>query len=232
MDTDELKRRAAVYAVDTYVKDGMRLGLGTGSTMTFALERLGEHLDAGRLTDVAGVPTSERTKTMARNLGIPLTRLETTPTLDLCIDGADEVDPVLDLIKGLGGALLREKVVALASREMVVVVDETKTVSTLGTRAPVPVEVLQFGWNVHQEWLTSLGCRPELRCDAKGAPYVTDSGNYIYDCHFPDGVENPVRIEAYINNRPGIVENGLFLAYADYAVIALADGSIQVRSRS
>lgn len=231
MDVEELKREAAVYAVDTFVEDDMRLGLGSGSTMEHALRQLGEHIQAGRLRGTVGVPTSKRTATMARSLGIPLTTLEETPELDLCIDGADEVDPSLDLIKGLGGALLREKIVALASKQMVVIVDETKLVDRLGSQSPVPVEVLEFGRSLHGEWLAGFGCETSLRRAPDGSPYVTDNGNYIYDCTFPDGLDNPAELEANINNRPGVVENGLFLGYADHVVISTAEEGARVQSR-
>lgn len=227
MDVEELKRRAAYYAVDTFVKDGMRLGLGSGSTVKYALERLGSLLQTGKLRDVAGVPTSEHTADLARQLGIPLISLEDVPVLDLCIDGADEIAPNLNLIKGLGGALLREKIVACASRQMIVIADERKLVERLGTRAPLPVEVIPFGWNIHAEWLADLGCRPALRRAADGTPFVTDQGNYIYDCAFPDGIFSPDDLATRLNARPGIVEHGLFLGYASLAVVAFQSGEIR-----
>lgn len=230
MDVEALKREAAVYAVDTFVKDNMQLGLGSGSTMEYALHHLGEHIQAGRLRGIVGVPTSERTAKMARRLGIPLTTLEQTPELDLCIDGADEVDPSLDLIKGLGGALLREKIVALASKQMVVIVDETKLVDRLGSQSPVPVEVVEFGWSLHGDWLAGFGCDTSLRRAHDDSPYVTDSGNYIYDCTFAAALENPAELEAAINNRAGIVENGLFLGCADHVVVATAEDGVQLRN--
>lgn len=231
MDRDELKRQAAYHAIDQYVRDGMVLGLGHGSTIAHALERLASHLKAGRLNGVRCVPVSKHTATAAQSLGIPLTTLDEIPHPDLCIDGADEVDPRLDLIKGLGGALLREKIVAVASARMVVIVDEGKVVTRLGTRAPLPVEVLTFGWTTHVEWLQALGCEPHLRRTPAGAPFVTDSGNYIYDCHFQGGIEDPGALEKTLNNRPGVVENGLFLEIADQVVIATQTQGIQVRQR-
>lgn len=231
MDVDELKRQAAVHTIDTFVENDMRLGLGSGSTMAYALRHLGNSIQTGQLRGIVGVPTSDRTATLARSLGIPLTTLEETPELDLCIDGADEVDPSLELIKGLGGALLREKIVALASKRMVIVVDETKLVHQLGSQAPVPVEVLKFGWLLHEGWLAGLGCETSLRRESNGSPYVTDSGNYIYDCTFSGGLETPAQLEASLNSRPGIVENGLFLGYADHVVVAAAEKGVQVRSR-
>jgi ribose 5-phosphate isomerase A len=231
MTESELKRQAAFYTVDTYVKNGMRVGLGHGSTMAFALERLAQKGQAGELEDYLGVPVSEQTAQIARSLRIPLTTLEETPHLDLCIDGADEVDPQLNLIKGLGGALLREKIVAYAAAKMVVMVDESKVVDQLGTKAPLPVEVLPFGWNTHTNWLRELDCQPEVRRSPAGALFVTDGGNYIYDCFFANGLEDPAKLEIMINSRPGIVENGLFVGIADEIVVSSSSGEIQVRSR-
>jgi len=159
----DAKRAAAYYAVDHFVQSGMRLGLGTGSTVAFVLERLAQYLQDGTFTDIAGIPTSEATAQRARDLGIPLLSFDEVQTLDLCIDGADEVDPSLNLIKGLGGALVREKVVASAARSMVVVVDESKLVPRLGVRVPLPVEVLTFGWQLHAGWFRTLGIEPLLR---------------------------------------------------------------------
>lgn len=223
------KRAAAYYAVDHFVQSGMRLGLGTGSTVAFVLERLAQRLQTGDLRDIAGIPTSEATAQRAQALGIPLLSFDDVQSLDLCIDGADEVDPSLNLVKGLGGALVREKIVASASRSMVVVVDESKIVSKLGTRAPLPVEVLTFGWQLHEAWLRSLGVEPVLRRTAQGEPFVSDNGNYIYDCHFPQGIDDPMRVEAAINNRPGVVENGLFLGYATQVVIGMESGDVVVK---
>ncbi len=225
----DAKRAAAYYAVDHFVQSGMRLGLGTGSTVAFVLDRLAQRLQDGTLTDIAGIPTSEATTQRARDLGIPLLSFDDVQTLDLCIDGADEVDPSLNLIKGLGGALVREKIVASAARAMVVVVDESKLVPRLGGRAPLPVEVLTFGWQLHAEWFRTLGIESVLRRTADGAPFVSDNGNYIYDCQFPDGIDDPLRVEAVINNRPGVVENGLFLGYATQVVIGMENGSVTVR---
>ena len=172
-DLDALKAEAGAAAVDRFVRSGMRLGLGTGSTAARMLDALGERLASGVLEDVAGVPTSAATAARCGELGIPLLTLADVPELDLVIDGADEVDPRLDLIKGLGGAHLREKVVAAAAREMVVVADETKLVGRLGERAPLPVEVIPFALPVAERLLRGLGWRPELRVD-DGRPFVTD----------------------------------------------------------
>lgn len=221
-DRDRLKQQAAEHAV-RLVESGMRLGLGTGSTVRFSLSRLGERIRRGELRDVVGVPTSRETERLAHELGIPLTTLSEHMYLDLTIDGADEVDPDLNLIKGMGGALLREKIVATASRRLIIVADDSKLVSRLGTRSPLPVEVDPFGWQTLLPFLERLGARAELRRTAAGAPVVTDGGHYIIDCRF-DGIEDPYRLETVLNNRPGILENGLFLNMADAVVVASPEG--------
>lgn len=220
---EELKRAAAVRALGE-VRSGMKLGLGTGSTVAHFLDVLAGALREGALHDLVGVPTSEWTATRSRHLGIPLTTLDETPALDLCVDGADEVDPGLDLVKGLGGALLREKMVASASRRFVVMVDEAKLVRRLGTRAPLPVEVVPFAWSVHLGALEGLGGAPVLRRGADGEPYRTDNGNLILDVSFPGGIEDALEMERAIRGRPGVVETGLFLGMASSVVVAAADG--------
>jgi ribose 5-phosphate isomerase A len=222
-DTDILKREAAERAVD-FVQSGMVLGLGSGSTANFAIDCIGARLRAGALRDLVGVPTSEATAARARRLGIPLTTLVEHPVLDLVVDGADEVDPGLNLIKGLGGALLREKIVEIAARRFVVVVDESKLVARLGTRGPLPVEVTQFAWEVHVRWLAGLGCRAELRRESGGAPYVTDNHNYIIHCTFPAGIPDPAALARTLIERPGILEHGLFLEMATDVVVAGSQG--------
>ena len=177
-----LKQIAAAKAVEA-VQSGMVLGLGTGSTTRYATEMIGERLCDGRLHDIVGVPTSSATEKLAKQVGIPLTTLKDHPVLDLTIDGADEVDPDLVLIKGLGGALLYEKIVARASRQEIIIVDESKLVQVLGTRSPLPVEVIPFGWGTYMDTLRSFGCEPVLRMQGT-QPYVTDEGNYILDCRF------------------------------------------------
>ena len=213
------KRDAAARAV-TLIHSGTVVGLGTGSTVKHLLDLLAERLAGGALRDVVAVPTSEDTATRCRNLGIPLTTLDENPRLALCIDGADEVDPRLDLIKGLGGALLREKLVALAAQRFVVIADASKLVRRLGTRAPLPVEVIPFGWSTHEVFFRKLGAEPELRRDATGAPYRTDGGHYIVHCRFPKGMKDPAAVARALARRPGIVEDGLFLRLATEAVIA------------
>lgn len=219
---DDLKAEAGAAAVDRYVRSGMRLGLGTGSTAARMLDALGERLASGALEDIAGVPTSAATAARCRELGIPLLTLDEAPELDLVIDGADEIDPRLDLIKGLGGAHLREKVVAAAARKMVVVADETKLVATLGERAPLPVEVIPFALPVAERLLRGLGWRPELRAD-DGRPFVTDEGNRILHCR-RDEWAGPGALARDMSQVPGVVAHGFFLGFASVAVVATRDG--------
>jgi ribose 5-phosphate isomerase A len=228
-ETDTRKRRAAERAA-ALIEDGMRIGLGTGSTARHVLDVIGERLAAGTLRDIAGVPTSRATEDYATRLGIPLVALEAQDRLDLAIDGADEVDPSLDLIKGLGGALLWEKIVESNADRLAIVVDDGKVVERLGQRSPVPVEVVPFAWKAHLRYLRELGAEPALRVvDGDGKPFVTDSGHYIVDCTFPDGVADPVGFEAALHVRPGIVETGLFLGMATDVFVAGADGVRHLR---
>jgi ribose 5-phosphate isomerase A len=221
---DDLKRAAAVRAAD-WVESGMTLGLGTGSTIRFLLEELADRMKGGRLAEIRGVPTSEDTARRSRELGIPLLTLEEAGNLDLTIDGADEVDPERRLIKGLGGALLREKIVAAASRRLVIIVDSSKIVQRLGTRSPLPVEVEPFGGRVHEPFFRDVGATPELRLDADGNPFRTDGGHLIYDCYFPEGIADPEDLERRLDSRPGIIESGLFLGMASHVVVARSDGT-------
>jgi ribose 5-phosphate isomerase A len=197
----------------------MRIGLGTGSTVAYFLEALGRRVRTGELPGIVGVPTSVRTEERAEELGIPVSTLEAVGSLDVTVDGADEVDPDLDLIKGLGGALLREKMVAQATREFIVIADESKAVERLGTRAPVPLEVVSFSWKSHLPFLRDLGAEVTLREYAPGDPYLTDNGNFILDCRFPDGISNPRGLQASLAFRAGVVESGLFLDLATEAVM-------------
>jgi len=225
-DADRLKRMAAERAVE-YVEDGMVLGLGTGSTARHVLEVLAERVRAGALRDIVGVPTSRETGRIARQLGLELTDLESEPRLDLTIDGADEVTSGLQLVKGLGGALLWEKIVATASDRLIIVVDESKLVDRLGTKAPLPVEVVPFGWTTHLAYLDLLGAKTTLRRDPEGNPFVTDGGHYLLDCRFDEGILEPERLERELRQRVGIVETGLFLGLAD-AVVVGAEGGARV----
>lgn len=226
---DRLKRDAAREAL-TRVRPGMRLGLGTGSTMRHFVDLLADALDAGELCDVVGVPTSIQTERQARERGIPLAPLHEAAPLHLAVDGADEVDPRLDLVKGLGGALLREKMVAQAAERFVVVADDSKTVVRLGTRSPLPVEVVPFGWQTHLPTLEGMGARGVLRTDDRGDPVVTDNGNYLIDAHFTGGISDPFEVQRRLERRAGVVETGLFLDLADEVILASGDG-IGVRRR-
>ncbi len=213
-----LKQQAAREAL-AYVHSGMALGLGTGSTTTYFVEMLGRRLQSGELRDIVAVPTSERTAALARSLGIPLTTLAEHSRLDLAVDGADEVDPNLNLIKGLGRAALREKIVEIHADRFVVIVDESKLVPRLG-RGPLPVEIVPFEAPAHVRWLNGLGCRAELWLEPDGGPVVTDNGNYLVRCWFPQGIADPYALARALADRPGIVEHGLFLDMADTVIVA------------
>jgi len=212
------KQRAAEAAMQ-YVSSGMVVGLGTGSTADQFLQILASALKEGNLCDIRGVPTSRQSELRAQQLGIPLTTLAASPRPDVTVDGADEVAPNLDLIKGLGGALLREKVVAQNSLKVVIIADAGKAVGKLGTKAPLPVEVTQFAFEIQEHYLRSIGAEPVLRRTADGNPFVTDNGNYIYDCRFP-GIDRPHELEHALQRRAGIVAHGLFLNMASVALIA------------
>ena len=218
-DAEKLKREAAYAAVDRYVESGMTVGLGSGTTAAFAVKRLGELLADGRLRGVRGISTSERTAALTREVGVPLVSLtEARPAFT--IDGADEIGPDLTVIKGRGGALLREKIVAAASGELVIVADGSKPVEVLGV-GPLPVEVEPFGWETTLEALTALGCEPTLRMDRADPhhPFVTDGGHYTADCLFP-GIHAPASLEAEIKRIPGALECGLFVGLTRAAVVA------------
>lgn len=217
-----LKQQAARHAL-SYVRSCTVLGLGTGSTTALFLDMLGEQLRTGALHDIKGVPTSRDTAERARALGITLTTLDRQPRLDLVVDGADEVDPDLNLIKGLGRALLREKIVEAHTDRFVVIVDESKLVPRLG-RGPLPVEIVPFGAGAHLRWLNGLGCRAELWCEADGSLIVTDNGNYLVRCWFPEAIADPHALARTLSDRPGIVEHGLFLDMTDIVIVAGAGG--------
>jgi ribose 5-phosphate isomerase A len=234
LSNDEFKREAANAAVERYVESGMVVGLGTGSTATFAVQRIGELVSSGELRDLRGVPTSAKTTALANELGIPLATLSEARPL-LTIDGTDEVSPDLALIKGRGGALLREKIVASSSEEgLIVVADSSKWVDTLGT-GPLPVEIDSFGWEVTLEALASLGCEPKLRMDWTDPerPYVTDGGHYAADCRF-DSIPDPTSLETEIKKIPCALECGLFVDIARAAIVAGKNGThtIEAKPRS
>jgi ribose 5-phosphate isomerase A len=219
---DELKRLAAERAVGL-VQPGMVVGLGHGSTAIHAVRKIAALVAAGELREIVGVPCSAFVEAEARRLGIPLATLDERPAVDLTIDGADEVDPRMNLIKGGGGALLREKMVAQASAREVIVVDEAKLSPALGTRFAVPVEVVTFSWGASARFLAGLGAETTLRRAADGAPFVTDQGNYILDCAFGP-ISDTEALARALEGRAGIVEHGLFLGLATDLIVAGADG--------
>lgn len=218
IDVERYKQQAAEQAL-RYVENGMALGLGSGSTATYMLKGLAQRLADGRLRDVVGVPSSEMTATLARQLGIPLATLDQRPQLDLTLDGADEIDPQLNLVKGLGGALLHEKIVAACSRRLIILADDSKLVAQLGTRAPLPVEVIMFALPLCTRRLAELGGSATLRHTADGSPFRTDEGNVILDCRFA-GIPDPALLNTALNAIPGVVEHGLFIGMAMSALVA------------
>ena len=229
-----LKQQSADRAL-AYVQDGMVLGLGTGTTTTHFIKLLGSKLLSGELRGVVGVPTSEGTANLARDVGIPLVPLaelspqNAVPNLDLAVDGADEIDASLNLIKGLGRALLREKIIETHADTFLVIADETELVPRLG-QGPLPVEIVQFEYGAQLRWLSSLGCRAELWLEQDGKPIITDNGNYLVRCWFTEGIRDAYQLARILADQPGIVEHGLFLDMADIAIIAGEDG-IQIKER-
>lgn len=217
-----LKQEAASQALK-FVRNGMVLGLGTGSTTAYFIDMLGERIARGALKDIFAVPTSEATAARARRLGIQLTTLAECRKLDLALDGADEVDPQLNLIKGLGKALLREKIVEIHASRLIIAVDESKIVPRLG-RGPLPVEITPFEAQAQVFWLEALGCRAELWHEEDGSLFVTDNGNYLVRCWFEDGITDAYALSRSLADRPGIVEHGLFLDMADQVIVAGLDG--------
>jgi ribose 5-phosphate isomerase A len=226
MNAAELKRIAAEKAVE-FVEDGMVLGLGTGSTAALAVEAIGRRVQAG--LKIVAIPTSEATAAQARRLGIPLGDFADHEGVDLTIDGADAVDRAsLDLIKGLGGALLREKIVAAASQRMIVIVDESKLAGDFGTRCPVPVETVSFGWQMTERRLAALGGSPALRRTPAGEPVVTDGGNFVIDCRF-GAIADAAGLDARVKQLVGVVETGLFIGLATDIIVAGAGGVEMIR---
>ena len=223
----DVKKVVAEAAVERFVRDGMAVGLGTGTTANFAILKIAELVDEGM--DLTCVATSVQSERLAKSCGINVCELDEVESLDITIDGADEIDHDMQLIKGLGGALLREKIVAAATAKEIIVAGESKVVDKLGTLVPLPVEVVPFGHMHTAKALKQLGCVPVLRMAEEGIPFATDSGNYIYDCKFP-GIDMAFRTESKINNIPGVVENGLFLNTA-YEVL-VCDGSFNITALS
>src|SRR4249920_3886073 len=221
-DRDALKQAAGERAVD-WIASGMVVGLGTGSTAIHAIRRIAALIQSGELRDVLGVPTSTASEASARELGIPLTTLGEHPVVDLTIDGADEVDPELNLIKGGGGALLHEKVVAQASLREVIVVDETKLSPLLGSSHALPVEIVPFAWRPEEEYLADLGADVNVRRGADNDVFVTDEGNWIMDCTFAP-IQDLQRLSDRLARRAGIVDHGLFIGLATDLLVAGSHG--------
>ena len=220
MEKEELKRLAGEKALEKF-KDGMIIGLGTGSTVEYSLKKLGKLVRDG--LKIKGIPTSVHTKRIANEEKIPLTTLEENPEIDITIDGADEVDSNLNLIKGGGGALTREKIIAFNSKKVIIVIDDSKVVKALGIDFPLPVEVTKFGWTSTKKTLEKLDCNVELREIMENEPFITDNGNYILDCEF-EKIDDPPQLEMDINIIPGVVENGLFIGLVDEVIVGGKQG--------
>ncbi len=216
------KQQAAERAAE-FIQSGMAVGLGSGSTAVFAMRRIAKLQQEGQLDNIVGFATSKAVWKEAQQLGIPLMAEEMEPNIDVTIDGADEVDPEMNLIKGGGGALLREKIVAQNSRRVIIVCDDGKLSPRLGTHRAVPVEVLFFGWRAQLRYLESLGAQVAVRQSGNGSQFVTDSGNMILDCNFGP-IASPAELAANLSARAGIVEHGLFLGLATDVIIAGREG--------
>lgn len=223
-DQKESRKRAAAVRAVGLIESGMAVGLGTGSTARFVAEEIAARLRAGSLRNIVCVPTSEQTRSLADALGIPLTSLDERMILDIAIDGADEVDSTLDLIKGAGGALLREKIVACAASRFVVVVDDSKLVRRLGERAAIPIEVIRFGWKTHVSAIEALGGHVTRRLTMSGEPFLTDEENYILDARFED-IRDPSALQDAIRDRAGVVETGLFLGMVSSVIVGTPAGT-------
>lgn len=223
---EENKKIAGENAVQ-YIKDGMTIGLGSGSTIYWTLKKLGELVGQG--LNVKGIPSSIRTENLAKEFGIPLTSFSEVQQLDLAIDGADEVDQNFNLIKGGGGSLVREKIVCAASKQLVIVVDESKVVQKIGTY-PLPIEVVPFGWEVTSERISSLGCIPKLRMHHNEV-FISNNGNYILDCKF-DFISKPLSLHQELKQLLGVVETGLFIGMTDKVIIGKENGLFQILDKN
>jgi ribose 5-phosphate isomerase A len=225
---NELEKEIAGRASVRYVRDGQIVGLGTGSTAVHAIRAIGERVRQG--LKILAIPTSQRSKELAESLGIPLTTLDEYEEIDVTIDGADEFDPALNLIKGGGGALLREKIIASASKQFVVVADSSKQVPMLG-KFPLPVEVIAFAQTLVRKKVSSLDASVSLRADAHGNPYVTDEGHHILDCRF-EKIPDPAALAHALSGMPGVVEHGLFVGMADVVMVAKGTQVVELRRTS
>lgn len=223
---NDQEKEAAARASLHFVKDGQVVGLGTGSTATHFIKLLGEQVKNG--LRVRGIPTSVRSRELAESLGIPLTTLDECQEIAVTVDGADEVDPELRLIKGGGGALLREKIVASATKQMVVVADATKQVQKLG-KFPLPVEVIKFAQALVAKRITALGAQVQLRTGADGKPFLTDENNHILDCRFGE-IQDPVALARQLSDMPGVVEHGLFIGFASVVLVARGSEIVELRA--
>jgi ribose 5-phosphate isomerase A len=223
-------KQLAGHAALRFIENEMIVGLGSGSTATEFILALGEAMKTGKIKGVRGIPTSNKSEELARSLGIPLVTFATHQRTNVCVDGADEIAPGLQLIKGLGGALLREKVVAQSTDKFVIVADSGKEVSTLGTQCPLPVEVTIFGYETQPAFFKSIGADATIRTNPDGKPYITDNGNYIYHCRFTS-IPDPMALEQKLKHRAGVVETGLFLNIAQIAIIAEVESG-KVRERT
>jgi len=212
---NDQEKEAAARASLRFVRDGDIVGLGTGSTAVYAVRFLGERVQAG--LKIRGIPTSIHTQDLATSLGIPLTTLDEIQEIDVTIDGADEFDPQLRLIKGGGGALLREKIVASATKKFVIIADSSKQVPVLG-KFPVPVEVIKFAEALVAKKISAMGAAVKVRADASGRKFITDEGNHILDCHFGQ-IPDPPALARKLETTPGVVEHGLFIGMASIALI-------------
>jgi len=217
-----LKRKSAEKAVE-FIKSGMVLGFGTGSTFNHVLHVLAEKLKSGELKNIIGISSSEKTEKLAKELNIPTDTLSNNPTLDLTIDGADEIDEKLNLIKGGGAAHLREKIIAQASKQYVIIVDDSKISKFLGEKWAVPIEVIKIAVDVETDFLKSLGAEVKQRLDIEGNRLITDEGNIILDANFGI-INNPKKLARKLKKRAGIVEHGLFIKMANYVIVAKEDG--------
>ena len=225
MDQNILKKQAAEKAVKE-IKNGMVVGLGSGSTMQFALEKLAEEIKKGGLYNIVGIPSSKNTEDEAVRLGIPLTTLNIQPVIDLTIDGADEADEKMNLIKGGGGALLREKVVIQASKRVVIMIDESKLSKFLGEKFYVPIEVLSYALKVEENFIQSLGAKTTVRKKTGDKPYITDEGNIILDSKF-EAIKDPDELSRKIEMRAGIVEHGIFSSSLIEKIIVAGKNGVQ-----
>jgi len=227
-DEQAQQKQAVAQASAAVVQSGMRLGLGSGTTVALVVAEVGRRVQAGEVGDLTLVAASRRTEAAITQAGLAFTTLDQVPELDLAVDGADEIDDDFAMIKGGGGALLRERIVLAAATQRLIVVDSTKLVPLLGTHWPVPVEVVQFGWRVAERLLTGLGATPTMRMSG-GAAFVTDEGNYVLDCTFGQ-IQNPTKLAAELSGLPGVVAHGIFVGLADRLLISGRDG-VRMRNR-